>query len=105
VTDKPLDVIVPRARTEQGVAVVRLKEREAHALEVQLGEVRELAEGRPIAPSAEVIKLVPRGETGAFDVEVILPAREAHRGPAQVASERYRKNWDAIFSNPDKDLS
>jgi hypothetical protein len=99
----PLDVVLPHAPTEDGggVKVVRLKERE-HTVDVELGEVRGLVEGRPIQPSTEVVRLKPRADGQALDVEVVLPRQmqpgEApHKGPAQIATDAYRRNWEAIF--------
>lgn len=39
------------------------------------------------------------------DVEVDLPAastRSSSTGPAQVATDQYRKNWDAIYKGRGK---
>jgi len=78
---------------------------------VELGEVRPLREGVPI--TGEVVKLRPREDCPVLcDVEVQLAAKEipsdrqvpaleashARTGPAQVATDEYRKNWDAIWS-------
>lgn len=89
----------------QGLNIVRLRDGELSA-----GAVRPLVPGKPI--QGEVLKLTPRKELPALcDVEVAYspeqrPAQEASRkGPAQVATESYRKNWDAIWSKPeDKSL-
>jgi hypothetical protein len=85
-----LDVVVPRARTDdgEGVKVVRLRDRA-----IELGEVRPLRDGRAIPESAEVVSLTPRDDAPAWNVEVVV----ARRGPAQVASRSYRDNWDATF--------
>jgi hypothetical protein len=87
---------------------------------LELGAVRPLKEGVPI--SGEVVKLHPRPDCPVVcDVEVALPAKElpsdrqvrqlppapapvaeavsARSGPAQVATNEYRKNWDAIWSS------
>jgi hypothetical protein len=78
--------------------------------------VRPLREGAPIA--GEVVRLTPRKEFPLLcDVttelslpepakDVALPA-VSRTGPAQVATERYRQNWDQIFSRrkPGDDLS
>lgn len=80
---------------------------------VELGALRPLREGAPI--TGEVVTLRPRPNTPALcDVEVHvkapqLPATDdrqvpraalSHPGPAQVATEDYRRNWDAIWSRP-----
>ena len=78
---------------------------------LELGAVRPLREGVPI--SGEVVKLRPRENCPVLcDVEVQLEAPRpptdrqvsaaeasiARTGPAQVATDEYRKNWDAIWS-------
>jgi len=79
-----------------GYRVVRLREDR-----VELGQMADVKEGEPIR--GEVVKLKPREESPRlFDVEVVvpreeLPAARTGSGPAQVASESYRKNWDDIF--------
>ncbi|HEY4103735.1 MAG TPA: hypothetical protein VGM44_07585 [Polyangiaceae bacterium] len=80
---------------------------------LELGAVRPLREGVPI--SGEVVKLRPRENCPALcDVEVQFKAQESasdrqvpaldastsHSGPVQVATDEYRKNWDAIWSRP-----
>ncbi|HTA93161.1 MAG TPA: hypothetical protein VK745_26465 [Polyangiaceae bacterium] len=80
---------------------------------LELGAIRPLREGVPI--TGEVVKLRPRENCPVVcDVEVQLkaqqlpsdcqvpatPANLAHSGPAQVATDEYRKNWDAIWSAP-----
>ncbi len=79
----------------EGYRVIRKRD---DALE--LGELKTMKEGRPI--HGEVVKLSPReGQPRLFDVEVLAEAPRAEargKGPAQVATEAYRANWDAIFS-------
>jgi hypothetical protein len=86
---------------------------------LELGAVRPLKEGVPI--NGEVVKLRPRENCPVLcDVEVQLKAPElpsdraarqlspasgaeashARSGPAQVATDEYRKNWDVIWSQP-----
>ena len=80
---------------------------------LELGAVRPLREGAPI--SGEVVTLRPRaGFPALCDVEThFKPAEEAsdrqepapsavvqRTGPAQVATDEYRRNWDAIWSQP-----
>ncbi len=70
---------------------------------IEVGEIRAVQEGRPI--HGELVKLTQRKESERlFDVEVLAsrqetkqPAALAHAGPAQVASDAYRANWEAIF--------
>ena len=80
---------------------------------LELGAIRPLREGAPI--TGEVVTLRPRANFPALcDVEThFKPAEEAsdrqepapsalvqRTGPAQVATDEYRRNWDAIWSQP-----
>ena len=82
---------------------------------LEAGLLRAVKEGQPV--SGEVVKLTPRPEHPLLcDVEVQVPAgainaaggsdaspRESSRGrPAQVATDTYRENWDAIWRKPSK---
>lgn len=94
-----------------GLQILRARENR-----LELGAVRPLREGAPI--TGEVVKLRPRENCPALcDVEVQLaaPEKQSDRqvpaeastprtGPAQVATDEYRKNWDAIWSRPAKTL-
>lgn len=75
---------------------------------LELGAVRALREGVPI--TGEVVKLTPRKEFPLLcDVETALTVQAPERspstdtaaprkGPAQVATESYRTNWDRIWN-------
>ncbi|HEX2671812.1 MAG TPA: hypothetical protein VHM25_13110 [Polyangiaceae bacterium] len=78
---------------------------------VELGAVRPLREGMPI--TGEVVTLRPRANFPALcDVEShfkpsesvsdrqepATPALAQRTGPAQVATDEYRRNWDAIWN-------
>lgn len=89
----------------KGLGVVRFR-----GDQVEVGAVQPLEQGKPI--HGEVVKLHPRPEQPAVcDVEVqldarrpettVAPAAATGKGPPRVASEQYRRNWDAIWS-PDK---
>ena len=79
---------------------------------LELGAVRPLRDGAPI--TGEVVTLRPRANFPALcDVETHFKAPEpladrqepaqlaaSRSGPAQVATEDYRRNWDAIWSRP-----
>ena len=85
---------------------------------LELGAVRPLREGVPI--TGEVVKLRPRENCPVLcDVEVQLAAPQlpsdrqlaapaadvspVRSGPAQVATDEYRKNWDVIWNrSPEK---
>jgi hypothetical protein len=79
---------------------------------LELGAVRPLREGAPI--TGEVVTLRPRPNFPALcDVEThFKPAEDASHGeqpapaplaartgPAQVATDEYRRNWDAIWKS------
>ncbi len=104
--DKPAqpaaqDVALIHGRTEDGAGLRVLRKREDR---LEVGEVRPLQEGKPI--QGEVVSLRPRPECPLLcDVKVELEAPErpalpeARRsgGPAQVATDDYRRNWELIF--------
>lgn len=103
------DVVVLGAESPDGksVGVVRLREGQ-----VEIGKVQPLEEGKPIV--GEVVKLTPRPEAPRVcDVEVqYRPATaakveprgtgeappRARVGPPQVATDEYRRNWEAIWA-------
>jgi hypothetical protein len=110
--EKPpsLDVaLIHGVTSDGGLQILRAK-----GDRLELGAVRPLREGVPI--TGEVVKLRPREDCPVLcDVEVQLKAKElpndrqvcsvpeaeassARSGPAQVATDEYRKNWDAIWS-------
>jgi hypothetical protein len=111
------DLVLVHGRTPDGNGLNVLRARDEH---VELGTVRPLEEGRPI--QGEVVKLTPRSEMpNLYDAETQFePAkaslaapkasdaapssesRPTNNGPAQVASDAYRKNWDAIWKRPSK---
>jgi hypothetical protein len=76
---------------------------------LEFGGIRALREGVPI--TGEVVRLTPRKEFPLLcDVATELPAperptdvaegdRDSHKGPAQVATDRYRDNWEKIFAH------
>jgi hypothetical protein len=116
----PSDVMLVHGVSEDGKALAVLRARN-NTLEA--GVVRALGEGEPI--EGEVVKLKPRPECPVLcDVEVSVPrgaltakggsdartparaggAEPRRSGPAQVATARYRDNWDAIWQRkPGKD--
>ena len=97
--------------TEDGKGISVLRAREDT---VEAGVLRPLEEGKPVA--GEVVKLTRRPECPIlFDAETEVrvgaqetaPADSASRrsGPAQVATETYRKGWDAVWRRPDPTLN
>jgi hypothetical protein len=90
------DVVLVHSPTEdgEGARVLRLRENR-----VEVGEVRALEEGKPIA--GEIVRLKPRDEEGRVcDVEVLVPkvVEGPKKGPAQVSTDAYRDSWTRIFS-------
>jgi hypothetical protein len=105
----PEDVALIHGVTPEGD--LRVLRKRADRLE--LGAVRQLREGVPIV--GEVVRLTPRKEFPLLcDVETTLdvpaPATSdvapgpapPRKGPAQVATDEYRRNWDVIWSRPAK---
>jgi hypothetical protein len=107
------DVALLYAPTDDGAGARILRARNGS---IETGEVRPAKEGQPVN-RGELVRLRPRQETPCFcDVEVLYrdpalpaqpkePAPEAKNqaamsGPAQVATDRYRDNWDRIFGTP-----
>jgi hypothetical protein len=97
------DVVFVHSPVEHGDGFRVIRRREDR---IEIGELRPTEEGRPL--HGELVKLTPREEHARlFDVEVLLaapqPAAEPQRtGPAQVATDAYRSNWDAIFGEREK---
>lgn len=93
------DIAVVWGRNENGLYILRRRAPEAP---VEAGLLQPLVEGRPI--SGEVISMRPRSEAPfLFDVKTEIAAPEVTEpnttghGPSQVATESYRKGWDAIW--------
>jgi hypothetical protein len=98
---KPVgDVAIVCGKDENGVHILRRRSEDAP---LEAGIAQPLAEGKPI--TGEVISMRARKDLPfLFDVttEVDGPARTSAEpgttdGPAQVATDSYRKGWDAIF--------
>ena len=96
-------VLGPKTTDGAGVGVLRFREGQ-----VEAGVVRPMEHGKPIA--GEVVRLEPRPELPAVcDVHVELDARPKtptapRGGPPQVATESYRRGWDAIYKRRKKAL-
>jgi len=72
----------------------------------EVGTIRPLKEGKPI--DGEVVSMRPRKDVPLlFDVrvEVQQTPRATSDGPAQVASEDYRRGWDAIWGGTQRPAS
>lgn len=101
------DVALIHGVTEQGDLRV-LRQR---GDQLEAAAVRPLREGVPI--TGEVVKLTPRKEfpllcdvTTEFNAPAAVPESTdvagarglPHKGPAQVATDTYRSNWDVIWA-------
>lgn len=93
------DVVLLGPPTADGAGVHVLRAREER---IEAGELRALEEGKPI--NGEVVSLAPRKDNPRVcDVKesyrpgAVLPAKG--KGPAQVATQSYRDNWDQVFSS------
>jgi hypothetical protein len=96
----PEDVAILCGPTDdgKGARVVR-----ARAGVLSTGEIRPAKDGEPIN-GAELVRLCPReGVPRVCDVEVLHAGTQTAQlpvaldGPAQVATEEYRHNWERIF--------
>jgi len=104
------DVVIVHGVTDDGAGLEVLRLRNQR---LEVGALQKLEHGRPI--QGEVVRLRPRKECPLIcDVDVELPDKrrtasedckprdaaasaDGRRGPAQVASDRYRNGWDLIF--------
>jgi hypothetical protein len=109
------DVVIVHGVAEDGdrLEVLRLRNQR-----IEVGALQKLEHGRPI--HGEVVRLQPRPSCPLIcDVKVELPeprgaapkesslenatsSADTRRGPAQVASDRYRIGWDLIFGTRPK---
>ena len=96
---EPLNDVVlvgPKAEDEHRWPVLRHREDR-----LEVGEIRTVREGHPMAATGEVVRLKPRKEHARlFDVEVLADLDQPdtpRSGPAQVATEAYRAGWDVTF--------
>jgi hypothetical protein len=115
VETKRRDAILIHGVSEDGESMAVLRAREDR---LEAGILRTVKPGKPV--EGELLKLTPRPEFPLVcDVEVQLPAgtinaaggsdqadaagmRDGRGRPAQVATESYRENWDAIWRKPGK---
>jgi hypothetical protein len=97
---KPRDVAMIVGRDSDGFQVLR---RRAEDQPVEMGTIRPLQEGKPI--DGEVVSLKQRKDMPfLFDVrtQLALEQRRSTDGPAQVATDEYRRGWDAIWGHKDR---
>jgi hypothetical protein len=96
---KDLAFVYAPAEDGEGYRILR-KRGDSDAVEA--GTLRPLKAGRAI--TGEVVHLAPRAESPQLfdcetDEELSTPTgpATAQAGPAQVASDEYRRGWDAIW--------
>jgi hypothetical protein len=89
-------MIVDRTEDNEGFQILRRRNERAP---VELGTMRPLREGKPI--DGEVVSLRQRADLPfLYDVKTELAddsRRATSDGPAQVATDEYRRGWDAIW--------
>jgi hypothetical protein len=81
----------------RGLHILRRRSEDAP---VEAGVLQPLVEGKPI--SGEVVSMKRRKDVPfLFDVKTEVEAHDDHAapasGPAQVATESYRRGWEAIW--------
>jgi hypothetical protein len=90
------DVAAVCGKDEHGLHILRRREEDGP---LEAGVLQPLEEGKPI--SGEVISMRRRKDVPfLFDVttEVAAPSAELPAsGPVQVATDSYRRGWDAIW--------
>lgn len=101
---KKADVVLLGPPTPDGEGVRVLRAREER---IETGELRALKEGKPI--TGEIVSLEPRKENPRVcDVKTTYAPPSPSgpkKGPAQVATEKYRENWDEVFAARDRSLN
>jgi len=94
------DIALVWGKNEDGVHILRRRDENAP---VEAGLLQPLVEGRPI--TGELISMRQREDMPfVYDVKSELPASEVRTapGPSQVATESYRKGWDAIWGGRER---
>jgi hypothetical protein len=89
------DIAFVWGKNADGVHILRRRDENAP---VEAGLLQPLVEGRPI--TGELISMRQREDMPfVFDVKSELPAPDSRSsgGPSQVATDSYRKGWDAIW--------
>ena len=96
------DVVLLGPPTADGSGVHVLRARDER---IEAGELRNLEEGRPV--TGEVLSLAPRKDNPRIcDVKDSYSASSGAvaslppkvKGPAQVATQAYRDNWEEVFA-------
>jgi hypothetical protein len=91
------DIAIIHGATDDGAGARVLRFRNGA---VSAGELRPVREGKPIG-DRELVRLKPlHDELPICAVEVVHPGAASERdanGPARVTTDRYRRNWNAVF--------
>lgn len=92
-------LVVGPTDDRKGYQILRKRSQDAP---VEMGTVRPLEEGRPI--HGEVIGLAQRKDFPfMYDVKTDFDARRDGDGPPKVATEEYRRGWEAIWGERPRD--
>jgi hypothetical protein len=100
------DVALLYAPTDDGKGARILRSRDGN---LEAGEVRPIKDGQPLQ-GGELVRLEPRTDAPCVcDVHVLHEAPRAAAtspaapsGPAQVATDDYRLNWDRVFGSAER---
>ena len=107
--DKDVALVYGTADDGDGYKILRQR---GGSTRVESGMLRPMQSGRTI--TVEVVHLEPRAESPLlFNVETdeelsspaSLAARASRGGPPQVASDDYRRGWDAIWGTKPRSRS
>ncbi|MCZ7686560.1 MAG: hypothetical protein M5U28_50550 [Sandaracinaceae bacterium] len=97
--EKDEDVALVLGASEDGETLGVLRKR---GDVVEPAVVKKAKEGQPVV--GELVRLSPREEPLLYDVDVLYGGQreeaDERGGPAQVATEAYRKGWDRLFKKP-----
>jgi hypothetical protein len=92
----PKDLVLVGDRVSESGGYRVLRQREDR---LEVGELRAMREGKPL--TGEVVRLHPtERHERVFECETlheVEPTAKATPGPAQIATDKYRHNWDQIF--------
>jgi hypothetical protein len=101
------DIALVLGKDAEGLHILRRRSEEAP---IEAGLLRPMREGKPI--SGEVVSLTQREDLplvfdvkSEFSTDVAPGERPAVDGPAQVASDAYRKGWDAVWGGRRRERS
>lgn len=86
------DVVLIHGKTDDGALKILRKQGE----QLSAGELRPLEEGKPV--QGNVLTLKPRPQMPLVcDVEDEIEIPRAGKGPAKVATKKYRDGWDKLW--------